>query len=115
MRYRNPVFSLLLVSLLAVPVLSAAETQVLYIEAGADNTLYEDPLGAVSNGEGSFRRAGRNNLEQDSIRRAVIYFDVAGQLPYDAMVEEAYLTLYLERGNGGERIVRLHRLRRQQP
>lgn len=87
-----------------------AQSQTLFIVAGADNTLYEDPDGAVSNGEGGFMLAGRNNLDQDSIRRAVLYFDVAGQLPHGAIVEQASLTLYLERGNGGERVLNLHRL-----
>lgn len=102
--------TLLLTCLAAIPALGAAESQTLFIVAGADNTLYEDPDGAVSNGEGGFMLAGRNNLGQDSIRRAVLYFDVAGQLPYGAIVEQASLTLYLERGNGGERVLNLHRL-----
>jgi len=100
----------LFTSLSLVAVAATSETQVLRIEAGADNTLYEDPDGAVSNGAGSFMLAGRNNLELDSIRRAVLYFDVAGNLPHGAIVEQAALTLYLERGNGGERVLNLHRL-----
>jgi hypothetical protein len=111
MIYKKLLCSLLFVCLQQVPFLSLAASQTILIDAGADNTLYEDADGSVSNGAGAFMLAGRNNQEQDSIRRALLYFDVAGQLPYGAIVEAVYLTLYLERGNGGERMVRLHHLR----
>ena len=110
MSIKNFVSGFLFTALSLGPLPGVAESQTLFIVAGADNTLYEDPDGAVSNGEGGFMLAGRNNLEQDSIRRAVLYFDVAGQLPQGAIVEQASLILYLERGNGGERVVNLHRL-----
>lgn len=109
MSIKNFVSGFLFTTLSLGPLLGAAESQTLFIVAGADNTLYEDPE-AVSNGVGAFMLAGRNNLEQDSIRRAVLYFDVAGQLPHGAIVEQAALRLYLERGNGGERVMNLHRL-----
>lgn len=110
MSYRNLVYTLIFLSLQLIPFASPAEPQAVYIVAGADNTLYEDPDGAVANGAGGFMLVGRNNLQQDSIRRAVLYFDVAGQLPHGAIVEQAVLSLYLERGNGGERVLNLHRL-----
>jgi hypothetical protein len=107
---KNLILGCLFTSLSLVAFAALSETQVLRMEAGADNTLYEDPDGAVSNGSGAFMLAGRNNLEQNSIRRAVLYFDVAGQLPHGAVVEQASLHLYLERGNGGQRVLNLHRL-----
>jgi len=110
MLYRKLIGSLLFVSLSLVPFLSMADSQTVVIEAGADNTLYEDAGGSVSNGSGAFLLAGRNNLAVDSIRRAVLYFDVAGEVPYGAIVEVVSLQLYLERGNGGVRELRLHRL-----
>lgn len=110
MKFRNLVSSLLFVSLQAVPFLSIAASQMVSIVAGADNTLYEDADGSVSNGSGAILLAGRNNLAQDSIRRTVLYFDVAGNLPHGARVESAVLTLYMDRGNGGLRDMRLHRL-----
>jgi hypothetical protein len=110
MSIKNFLCGFVLTTLSLGPLLAVAESQTLLIEAGADNTLYEDPDGAVSNGAGAFMLAGRNNLAQDSIRRAVLYFDVAGQLPHGASVQQASLTLYLERGNGGTRVLNLHRL-----
>lgn len=108
MLYRKFISSLLFASLSMASLLSAAEVMV--IEAGADNTLYEDPEGSVSNGSGAIMVAGRTNGEVDSIRRAVLFFDVAGTIPHGAVVESVALILYLNKGNGGIREMRLHRL-----
>ena len=108
MLYRKLICSLLFVSLPLIPMLSTADE--VPIEAGADNTLYEDSLGNVSNGSGSIMVAGRTNGEVDSIRRAVLFFDVAGNIPHGAVVESVALSLYLNKGNGGAREMRLHRL-----
>jgi hypothetical protein len=109
MSCKNFICSMLFVSVPLVPVLSLAESHTVSIEAGADNTLYEDSI-SVSNGSGTFMLAGRLSRQQYNIRRALVYFDVAGILPHNAIVEEVSVTLYLERGNGGVREMRLHRL-----
>ena len=108
MLYRKLTCLLLFVSLPLIPMLSTADE--VLIEAGADNTLYEDSLGSVSNGSGAIMVAGRTNGEVDSIRRAVLFFDVAGIIPHGAVVESVALSLYLNKGNGGAREMRLHRL-----
>ena len=108
MLYRKLICSLLFVSLPLIPMLSTADD--VLIVAGADNTLYEDSLGSVSNGSGAIMVAGRTNGEVDSIRRAVLFFDVAGNIPHGAVVESVALSLYLNKGNGGAREMRLHRL-----
>ncbi|MGB5719045.1 MAG: DNRLRE domain-containing protein [Gammaproteobacteria bacterium] len=108
MLYSKLICSLLFVSLPLVPMLSSADAVI--IEAGADNTLYEDALGSVSNGSGAIMVAGRTRGEVDSIRRAVLFFDVAGAIPHGAVVESVAVNLYLNRGNGGVREMRLHRL-----
>lgn len=108
MSYKNYICSLLFVSLPLVPVLSSADE--VLIEADADNTLYEDSQGSVSNGSGAIMVAGRTNGEVDSIRRAVLFFDVTGNIPYGAVVESVALKLYLNKGNGGVREMHLHRL-----
>jgi hypothetical protein len=110
MKHRNLICSLLFVTMQFLPLLSTADSQTVVIQAGADNTLYEDAGGSVSNGSGAIMLTGRINADVDSIRRAVLYFDVAGNLPYGAEVEEVVLKLYLGRGNGGVRDVRVHRL-----
>ena len=108
MFYRKLICSLLFVCLPLIPLLSTADE--VLIVAGADNTLYEDSLGSVSNGSGAIMVAGRTNGEVDSIRRAVLFFDVAGIIPHGAVVESVALSLYLNKGNGGAREMRLHRL-----
>jgi len=108
MLYRKLICSLLFVTLPLIPMLSTADE--VLIVAGADNTLYEDSLGSVSNGSGAIMVAGRTNGEVDSIRRAVLFFDVAGNIPHGAVVESVALSLYLNKGNGGAREMRLHRL-----
>jgi hypothetical protein len=40
----------------------------------------------------------------------VLFFDVAGNIPDGAVVESVALNLYLSKGNGGAREMRLHRL-----
>ena len=110
MSNKNFIQGLIFASLTLAPFMSIAASQMVSIVAGADNTLYEDADGSVSNGSGAILLAGRNNVAQDSIRRAVLYFDVAGNLPHGARVESAVLTLYMDRGNGGLRDMRLHRL-----
>ena len=110
MPYRKLAGALLLVALPCTPLLSLAASQTVSIEAGADNTLYEDSLQAVSNGSGAIILAGRINADVDSMRRTLLYFDVAGNLPHGAIVEAVTLNLYLERGNGGVREIRVHRL-----
>ena len=74
-----------------------------------DNTLYEDPLGQLSNGAGEFLFAGVTN--QPLIRRATLRFNVAGgQIPAGATIDSVGLTLHLSRTNSGGATVSLHRL-----
>jgi hypothetical protein len=49
-----------------------------------DNTLFEDPTGALSDGAGPTLFAGNNG--QDLARRALLLFDVAGALPAGALI-----------------------------
>ena len=110
MMFRYLMRFLILLCLQPFFLLSAAASQTVVIEASADNTLYEDAEGDLANGSGAILLAGRINADVDSIRRAVLFFDVAGSLPHGAIVEAVVLKLYLGRGNGGAREVRVHRL-----
>jgi hypothetical protein len=94
--------------LLLAPALATAET--VLIEAGRDATLIEEPDGALANGSGPAFFVGRNNQAQNSVRRGLVYFDVAAALPRNARVESVRLTLYLSPSNSGLRALRLHRL-----
>jgi hypothetical protein len=102
--------AVILLTMNFLPVDLQAET--VYIGASGDNTLIEDPDGARSNGAGPAIFAGRTNQQMNSIRRGVIYFDVASALPADAAVESVSLTLYMTKANNIDRLIRLQRLQR---
>jgi hypothetical protein len=100
----------LLLTMTFLPAVLQAET--VYIEAGGDNTLFEHPEGAISNGSGPTIFAGRTNQQANSIRRGVIYFDVTSALPANVIVESVSLTLYMTKANNNNQVIRLHRLQR---
>jgi hypothetical protein len=98
----------LLLTLLLAPALATAET--VLIEAARDTTLIEDPDGALANGSGPAFFVGRNNQAQNSVRRGLVYFDVAAAVPGNARVENVQLTLYMSPSNAASRRIGLHRL-----
>jgi hypothetical protein len=105
MKLRN----LIILALLSiVPTLSLAET--VQIEAQRDATLIEDPDGALANGSGPFFFAGRTAQGQNSVRRALLWFDVVAALPDHAIVESVTLTVLVTQGNPQMREIRLHRV-----
>jgi hypothetical protein len=65
-----------------------------------DNTLIEDPDGAVSNGSGPSIFAG--NISGGTSRRAVLLFDVAAQVPLGSVVNSAELRLHVSSSPWGE-------------
>ena len=70
-----------------------AQTQIT-IGASKDNTLYEDINGGLSNGAGQHFFAGRNSqLPGSSIRRGLLAFNVAGNIPAGATIQIVTLTL----------------------
>jgi len=87
-----------------------ASAESIAIPASRDTTLIEDAEGARSNGAGPFVFAGRVSAPDDSRRRAVVQFDVAGHLPAGAIVVDASLTLYLAPSNASTETVAVHRL-----
>lgn len=80
------------------------------IEAARDTTLIEDPAGSLANGSGPFLFVGRTNQTENSIRRGLLFFDVAASLPANAHIEEVALTLYQSQGNVGLNVICLVRL-----
>jgi len=71
-----------------------------------DNTLYEDDQGDVSNGSGSFFFAGVTG--QPRIRRGLIAFDIAGNVPAGAEITGVTLRLTMSRTISGATGVALH-------
>ena len=59
-----------------------------------DNTLYEDLSGSLSNGAGSHFFVGSTNLGLK--RRGLIQFDITSNVPPDATILEAILTLSMD-------------------
>lgn len=73
-----------------------------------DNTLLQDPIGALSNGSGPVLFAGINS--GGTVRRAVLLFDVAAALPPGSVVTSATLTMQMDQTNSGNYTVSLHRV-----
>ncbi|MEM6572476.1 MAG: DNRLRE domain-containing protein [Planctomycetota bacterium] len=75
----------------------------------ADNTLYENPAGSLSNGAGNSLFVG--NTISDGLRRAVMRFDVAGAIPAGSTITSARLAVECTRAPIGASPVQhsLHR------
>ena len=71
-----------------------------------DNTLYESSDGSVSNGAGGHLFSGTNN--RGEIRRAVIAFDIAGNIPAGVTISSVSLRLNMSRTAAGPATVSLH-------
>ena len=80
------------------------------LTATRDATLIEDPAGALANGMGPALFAGRNAAAANSIRRGLVYFPVAGNMPPKARIERVFLTLHLTPSNEAPVQVAVHRL-----
>jgi hypothetical protein len=98
---------LLLACALAFPHSAAATT--VTIPASLDNTLYESPTGATSNGIGEYIFTGRT--KDGFIRRGAIRFDIAASVPAGASVNSVTLQLHLSRVSSTTlRFTSLHRI-----
>jgi hypothetical protein len=102
---RNAIAGLLL---LFAPAAATAET--VLVECARDATLIEDPGGGLANGSGPAFFVGRTNQAENSVRRGLIYFDVAAAVPRNARIESVRLTLYLSPSNSAPLRIDLHRL-----
>jgi hypothetical protein len=74
------------------------QTATVVIPALKDNTLYEDVSGALSNGAGQHMFVGTTN--SDLLRRAVIAFDVAANVPAGSTIQSVVLTLNMSQTFG---------------
>jgi hypothetical protein len=94
--------------LAAMTIPAAALADVVTLSPSRDNSIYEHPLGLLSNGAGPGLFAGRTN--QGLIRRALLRFDVAGAVPAGSTITSVTLSLNLSRSNSGNVECGLHRL-----
>ncbi len=106
--------SLALASQLATPhtaPLTPTDVLSVTLSPSADNTLYEDPNGSLSNGAGAYFFAGRaGSLANGAIRRGLIRFDLASSLPPTATIVGATLYLTMSRTIAGPQPLALHRV-----
>jgi hypothetical protein len=79
------------------------------LTADRDNTLYEDPAGALSNGSGPNLFAGET--DNATARRGLIHFNIAA-IPAGSTITAATLTLHVSRTASGPESFSLHRVQR---
>jgi hypothetical protein len=97
-------------------VLSAGEVtaqNTVSIVATSDNTLFESAGGASSSGHGVDLFSGRSGSNASGLKkRAVLRFDLSGQLPVGAVVQSVELKLKLNKTNAGvgAQVFNLHKL-----
>jgi hypothetical protein len=99
-------------ALLSILLLAAAPApaETVTVEAGRDATLIEEPAGALANGSGPAFFVGRTGQSENSIRRTLLYFDVAAALPDKALIESVSLQLYMNPSNSDVRELELRRV-----
>lgn len=74
-----------------------------------DNTLYENPTGALSNGSGNHFFAGTTSQATNALRRGLVAFDLSG-VPANATIQGVTLTLRMTQTIASDQNVQLHRL-----
>ena len=76
-----------------------------------DNSLYEDAAGALSNGKGDYLFAGKTAAKNaGKVRRALIQFDIAGNIPAGSTIQSVILSLNMSKTISGDHTVDLHRV-----
>jgi hypothetical protein len=73
-----------------------------------DNTLYQSDTGDISNGAGSYFIAG--DTRDGLIRRGVIAFDIADNIPSGSTINSVVLKLHMSQTSGGTATVQIARL-----
>ncbi len=95
---------------LVVTAMNASADQV-SVPPSRDCTLYELNIGLLANGSGNHVFAGRNNQSPGtSIRRAILAFDIAANVPAGATINSVTLTMNMSRSTAGPTNVSAHRL-----
>lgn len=82
------------------------------VVATMDNTLYEDPAGALSNGAGTVMFAGMTAgmAQPPLIRRALVFFDIGSVVSAGATIDSVFLVLQMSRTITGAQTVNLHKV-----
>ena len=89
---------------------ASAQTTIL-VTATKDNTLFENATGGLSNGSGDHLFIGLTGGNAgNTLRRALVFFDVAGNVPAGATITNAELSIDVTRSRGGTLPASMHRL-----
>ncbi len=89
----------------------ASESVQVQIGAAKDNTLYESVPDSLSNGLGQYFFAGRTGAGGGfKIRRGLIAFNIASNIPAGATIQSVTLTLSMNKTISGDQTVSLHKL-----
>jgi hypothetical protein len=99
-------FSVIL--LIALSFSDYSNSQTVTINSMKDNTLYEDASGLSSNGAGQYFFTGATAF--GGLRRGVIAFDIAGNIPQCATITSVSLTLHMSKTISGGTDVELIKL-----
>ncbi|MCH8275022.1 MAG: DNRLRE domain-containing protein [Armatimonadetes bacterium] len=89
---------------------TVVQADTVVLGAAKDNTLYEHPMGLLSNGAGQHFFGGKTAV--GAIRRGLVAFDVAASIPAGSTIQSVMLTLNMSRTSpfGGPASVDLHRV-----
>ena len=97
--------------MMAVVLNGSLTAQTVSIIPNKDNTLYESATGALSNGVGAYLFAGRVASQNSGLlRRALLSFDIAGNVPAGATITSVALTLNMSKTISGNENTSLHRV-----
>jgi hypothetical protein len=87
-----------------------AEAAEVSVTSAKDNTLYADPEGDVSNGDGEYFFVGRSGPFSGNPRRGILAFELAGLLPDGAIIQSVELRLHMSMTNSPGQTILMHRL-----
>src|SRR5947208_15086093 len=90
--------------LLFAMVRSTALADMVVLSPQKDNTLYQDPKGFLSNGQGIYFFAGMTGA--NTLRRGLITFDLTS-IPTNAIMTGATFSMFLSKTHGGSAVVSL--------
>lgn len=102
--------------LLALVSFGASANDMVSITCTKDNTIIQSATGVLSNAL-NFLTAGRTNQDGTgavslSIRRALVYFDIASNVPANATIDSVRLSMYFSKTSGIGTAVDLHRVQK---
>jgi hypothetical protein len=83
------------VAILALAVAFPARASLISISPSKDNTLYQDDIGETSNGSGYYLFAGSTAFGE--LRRTVMAFDIASEIPAGSTINSVSLTMNMSR------------------